>query len=855
MGRFAGSILILACTASPLIGEAPSAITIPGPEESLYLKLRTAGLDKAQVYQIREAALDRASVHITLDDGTIAFTEDVGGRITGAFFKGYGEILLAPPNKVERDSMALFTGGAILEESFSTAYFRFNDDVYRELQPHLRSVDNPDAFASEWNLTARTMAEQDALRLLLTMSESLPASQPAAHSPETNDHLLHATLQGDKLGTFDVWYDSLLPEQITAGQLKKVDGQNYYDVWTSFTVPVPAKSALEKKGSASGGEDDFANSDFDITNFKITADIKPGKELVARAILSVTARKDCRRMLILELSRLLEVKEVRANRQPVEFIHNQAIEGSRLARRGDDVIAVILPDALRASQKVELSFDYAGPVLSEAASGLQYVGERGTWYPNRGFAMASFDMEFRYPPGWTLVATGHRTEPDRIESARSESSPTEQAKPDGLLQSSRWVTDRPVPIAGFNLGKYSQTVTHAGDVTVLTYATSSVEKGFPGTELNSDARHQGFLRPGPRSPELALSPPPQPPSPSQNELMVGAASATAVEFYERYFGPFPYHELAITQLPGNLSQGWPGLIFLSSYAFLSPKEKEELQSDPTQRLLSDQVIAHETAHQWWGDLVGWKSYRDQWIMEGLANYSALMLLESHDPGKFARIMQNYRDELINKNHKGPPLTDAGPVTLGMRLSSSQTPDAYEAICYGRGTWLFHMLRTMMRDAERKDSTSARHTKISGDEPFLRALRRLRTQYENKAVSTSELMSVFASELPSGLWYEGHKSLDWFYEGWVNGSAVPTFELHSLKFTDKGHSTLVTGTIIQEHAPQSLVTAVPLYASVAGKNVFLGRVFAEGKESQFHISVPAGVRKLVLDPEHTLLARK
>jgi len=174
MGRFARSILILVCMASPLIGQAPSAIgPVPGPEESLYLKLRTAGLDKSQVYQIREAALDRASLHITLDDGTIAFTENVGGHITGAFFKGYGEILLAPPNKVERDSMALFTGGAILEEGFSTAYFRFNDDVYRELQPHLRSVENPDAFASEWNLTARTMAEQDALRLLLTMSESL----------------------------------------------------------------------------------------------------------------------------------------------------------------------------------------------------------------------------------------------------------------------------------------------------------------------------------------------------------------------------------------------------------------------------------------------------------------------------------------------------------------------------------------------------------------------------------------------------------------------------------------------------------------------------------------------------------
>src|SRR5205823_7875271 len=105
-----------------------------------------------------------------------------------------------------------------------------------------------------------------------------------------------------------------------------------------------------------------------------------------------------------------------------------------------------------------------------------------------------------------------------------------------------------------------------------------------------------------------------------------------------------------------------------------------------------------------------------------------------------------------------------------------------------------------------------------------------------------------------LWYEGHKSLDWFYEGWVNGSAVPSFELRNLKFSDKGAATVVSGTVVQEHAPGNLVTAVPLYAARTGKNIFLGRTFAEGEETQFHISAPAGTRKIFLDPEQTLLSR-
>jgi len=43
------------------------------------------------------------------------------------------------------------------------------------------------------------------------------------------------------------------------------------------------------------------------------------------------------------------------------------------------------------------------------------------------------------------------------------------------------------------------------------------------------------------------------------------------------------------------------------------------------------VIAHGTSHQWWGDAVLWSAYRDQWIMEALANYSSLMLLQLQDP--------------------------------------------------------------------------------------------------------------------------------------------------------------------------------------------------------------------------------
>lgn len=814
VGRPACFLIVLAaCAFSQTAGPAH------GPAESFYLQLRSVGLDKTRVFKIRDGALDRGPIHLSFDDGTIAFTQDVEGHITGALFLGEGDILLRPPNAAERASLALFTDAAILEEDFSLAYLRFNDDVFAELRSSLRPAsDDPESFVSLWDPTAKELAQEDALRLQIGFSQG---SFSSGLDPRASDHLLHAYLRGRRLGMFDVRYDTTVPEQVLVGQHQAVAGENYYNVWLSFAL-TPARKSSDVIS--------LPAPDFEITQFKIQAEIRPPTQFSARADLAITPQRAGTRVLLFELSRLLQVQSVEADGKTVEFIHNQAIEGSQLAHRGNDALAVFLPSALEKGKEIHLTFQYSGAVLSEAANGLLYVGEHGTWYPNVGLKMSWFDLQFRYPLGWTLVATGKPGE----------------TKVDGEEQVSYWTTERPVPVAGFNLGKYSRAVTQAGNVKVETYATSNVEKDFPQAASNQVPLPD--LVPRPFTPEQRLLLTPPPPSPSQNVAMVGATAARALDFYQQHFGPFPYDRLLLTQFPGDVSQGWPGLIFLSSYAFLSPAERERLEPDRTARLLQELVVPHETAHQWWGDLVGWSGYRDQWIMEGLANYSALMLLETRNPPAFHQILRKYRDDLLDKNSKGEALMDAGPVTFGLRLSSSEFPGAYDAVSYGRGTWLFHMLRTMLQTADRKPGEKG------SDEPFLRALRNLRAQYEGKTVTTAEMVRVFEAELPRSLWYENHKSLDWFLDGWVNGSAVPRFELRDLKFADRESTTVVSGIIVQDDAPDTLVTAVPLYASIAGKDVFLGHVFAEGHETSFHLSAPLHARKILLDPGQTLLSR-
>ncbi|HKT87251.1 MAG TPA: M1 family aminopeptidase [Candidatus Sulfotelmatobacter sp.] len=838
-------IAFLAClgpAVAPAVDNPPAK-----PAQALYMQLGQVGLDPTRVYEVRDAAINRSAIQISLDDGMIGFTQDVMGKITGAFFEGDGEILLSPPTEVERRSMSLFTGMAILEERFSTAYFRFNDDTADELRPDLRQTDNKQEFIDHWSAAARNLAASDAMRLLVTFSRFLPTDGAQSPTSKTEtvqatpkDQFLHARLQGVKLGVFDVFYDSNGVEQIQAGQPRTVNNETFYDVWTSFS-PIEAKATRTTAGETPLPQTEGGRSDeIKVHHYTIETEVVPPKQIHARALLECNVPKWGSRILFFELSRFLQVESVKMNGQPLEFIHNPALEGSELARSGNDLVAVILPQPPKPGTKLNLEFVYGGEVLAEAGTGLLYVGARGTWYPNRGMEMANFDLRFAYPQEWTLVATG------------TPASITPGPKPGTTgEQTSRWISDRPIPLAGFNLGQYRSVTAKAGPVTVDTYATRGVEKDFPNAAVQVVTQEPLTpLDSRPRPPEIVMPPTP---SPAHNELTVSTAAVQAIQYYSERFGPYPYHLLSLTQLPGRESQGWPGLVFLSSFAFLTDAERDALHFDATRILLQHEIPAHEIAHQWWGDLVTWDTYRDQWFSEGLANYCALMMLQEKNPAGFRDIMNKYRLDLITKNKDGMSAEDVGPVTLGTRLLSSRFPEGYEAISYGRGTWLFHMLRTMLKDAQVQKEGRAAAAEATVDEPFVRDLRKLRERYAGKTLSTRQMLEVFAEDLPLSLRYEGKSTFDWFLNGWINGTSLPKLELKGVKFTPKGGRAIVTGTILQKEAPDDLVTSVPIYALITGRQpVFLGRIFADGEESSFHLSAPLGAHKLLVDPYDTVL---
>ena len=806
--------------------------TIPltsGPVLPLYHALRSVGLDPQRVFKIREAVMEREDVHIWLNDGVIAFTQAIDGRVTGAYFEGEGEVLVRPPDRMERASLGLFINAGVLEEKFSSAYLRFNDDTAKELEPFLRPPEDAADFVARNDAKARNLASIDAMRLCISFA-SAPAASLPGEPPPVPDRLLHARIGGDHYGVFDVFFDTRSPEQVVVGNTSSHEDLVYYDLWMSFPMRSLRKTPLSdtRFGGPSGSL--WTPHVLAIDKYTITADLDPARTLSAVATVEGNVKQGGARVVLFELSRYLQVKQIEYEGKPLEFIQNEAIEGSELSRRGNDTLAVVFPAPLQAGDRVRLRFTYAGSVLSDAGGGLLYVGARGTWYPNRGISMANYDLTFRFPQAWSLIATGKRVSLER----------------EGGNFVGHWISERPIPIAGFNLGEYVRSTAKSNDIVVDTYAA----RGTESQRATPSAANTSPQLLSPHAPGT-VEPVPMPP-PLQNPVGIGQSladrAADTLNSLSQMLGPYAFSTLSLTENPSPESQGWPGLIFLSSYAYLQPEQLQAMNLSPADAIIySEVMMPHELAHQWYGDRVSWASYHEQWLLEALANYCSLLLLERSRPADVQLTLENYRQILASKSKEGRRIEEAGPVTLGVRLSSSHFPNGYEIITYGRGTWLIHMLRWMLRDVSRTSSNP------NGDDiVFLALLRNLVDRYQAKEITNTDLEQAVEEVLPPSLWFENRKSLDWFFDGWVNGTAFPQLELSGVKFSRTAKEITASGVIHQNAAPFDLVTSVPVYGVVGERQIYLGRVFAEGAETRFTLPAPAEVKQLALDPYHTVL---
>ncbi|HEY6945150.1 MAG TPA: M1 family aminopeptidase [Candidatus Acidoferrum sp.] len=780
----------------------------------MYDAINTLIVDPSQVYHLVQAnrvELRRGDALISLDEGTFAFFNALDGRVTGAVFSGRGHALAVPRDPVEKQQMGRFLGAPVLDQTFASAYLRFTDGTAEELLSQFRKVNlapqTDTSFASQWDPTLARINPVYTLRILVEFLS--PDPQPA----------FYASLDGASTGPFDIILDGRLDEQFLLGQSPKTAAGSFYDVWASYRIRAfPTHPAA-----------------FTALNYSLELSILPNNSLDATASVRVRAQSGEARTMAFHLARALTIDRVTGEHgEPMAFFQNEGMSPQERSARGNDYLYVILPAAPAQNQEFTLQFHYHGNVIEDAGNGVLFVGARESWYPHLGdpAAFASYDLTIRWPRKLRLVATGSKLENHE----------------DGEFRVGHWKTEKPVAVAGFNLGEYATASVTSGGHSIDVYANRELEQSLMNrlTASSPEGIPIASGTVGAPSARLPVTLPPPPPSPADALKRLGKEIDSSVHFYETFSGPFPFHNLSVSQIPGTFGQGWPGLLYVSTFSFLPTEAQQRAGLSPTgQEQFTELIPYHEVAHQWWGNVVGWSSYRDQWIDEAISNYLALLFADSRgNPEHALRTwLSRYRHQLTEKSPDADePTGEIGALTLGVRLNSSKSPHAYEHLVYSKGSWIIHMLREMLRQPGSKQP----------DTRFTALLQKLATKYAYRALSTDDFQHEVESVMTPGMDLEGGRSMDWFFDEWVRGTGIPHYRVEFTAHRDEAGYT-VRGKLFQTGVPRSFLASVPIYATGgAGGRSFLGHVVAAGPETSFSFHTSGLPRKILIDPQMTLL---
>lgn len=773
------------------------------PAADLARAIRETGLDRNECYRVRDLTLAKDDIRIYLTDGYLIFSKPVAGRPIGAIFtteveNGDGEVLLLPPTLAERRSLASYTGSPNLDEHFQTAALLFTGDIYHELLSQL--PDNPSnrktpeigALLDEnWSPVLRNLAGSYATRMTLDLLNQ------AAHKPD----LLSAIIQSPKLGTFDVVYDPENADQIAAGQLVNRNSREYFDVWTHF----PSRAARNGSGPAP--------LSWNLSDYRIQATVSPDLKLSAVTRVKLKAPADGLAAVPLGISPDMDVSEVTVDGKPAEVLQGHALRNS--TGRENELFLVVPAEPLKTGHDYELEFHHAGQVIVQTGDRIYYVKARGNWYPSAGFLWTNFDLTFRYPRDLELVTAGDVVE-DRTE---------------GEWRITRRIPSAPIGIAGFNLGDYAHARVTRGDYTVDVCANRSLEPGLqPVARIPPPLPAVG--RRLPRTATVELPPQVQAADPLARLRTLASDVASTLEFMGSKFGPPPMSHLTVSPIPGQFGQGFPGLIYLSTRSYLNPSDTH---MQPADALFFDELLqAHETAHQWWGGLVYSATYRDDWLLEALANYSALLYLEKHKgPHEIETLLDGYRTALLAKSESGKPVDAAGPLVLGTRLESSLEPRAWQVITYGKGSWILQMLRRRM-----------------GDERFFSMLAEVIHRYSRRQITTEDFRLVAAQFLPPK---SEDPKLETFFDQWVYGTGIPALKL-TYAVKGKAPAVRLVATLTQSDVGDDFSALTPVEIQTGRGQTITRWVYSSNEPVSFTVNLKQPPARVTLDPHYAVLRR-
>ncbi len=695
----AGLLLAAAAAAQP--AAAPAAA---GPEPAALLaEIRGARLDPAAAVRVSRARLAAGVGTLVLEDGVL-IPAKAGGRVVEMVFQGKGRITVEPPDAVEAGQLELFTGDSRLDEPFTEAVLVLGmDGAVGALmkKPSAGELPPATAQAAEALFAAWRSAP---LRKQLNVESGIfmdAAGDPLAQGYFAAWSRRPAAEAGAKLDDFLYLVEPGTREQVTVGRFVPLEASE-----REKRLLRRAMHRQQRQGRLIGLElDDLGQWDTWLSSALRdkegkpqygTAPFEPKKYTLEATIGDKGERLSGRARLDLETvipSRHLVLRLAR------DLDVQRVTDGDGhplFFLRSQADLDVLLPAAPAAGERLAVVVEYAGNLLERQGRTYALFDTIG-WHPHAGtFDRAAYDVTFRWPKKLDLLAAGRR-----VEGGES---------PNGLRWERRTL-DLPAAAYGFEVGHFDTRTVQAGHVAVTLGFDAS------GSVLEKKVRDE-----------------------------IAEAVAGSLGYYEERFGAYPLDELTVVTTPRDFSQAMLGFVTLSNLMMADLDFFQALLGIEDRRT----IVAHEIAHQWWGHRVGWASYRDQWLSEALANYSALLYARNKLDWKDRyRIgpTSGWQEALSATQDDGRAVESVGPVVLGERLVSSRAGDAYFPIVYYKGAVILDMLARSV-----------------GEDNFVKMLAETARVVAHGALSTEDLFAIF--EKMSG------GELDWFVDQYVYGTGLP-----------------------------------------------------------------------------------
>jgi hypothetical protein len=454
--------------------------------------------------------------------------------------------------------------------------------------------------------------------------------------------------------------------------------------------------------------------------------------------------------------------------------------------------AVILPRALAKGEEILLRLAYQGDaVLKDAGDKNYYVEARTSWYPNLGVFSdpAPFDLVYQVPAGNLVVSVG------RLGTTR-------QA---GGQETTEWHTDGGIRVAGFNYGRFKK-LARRDETTGIDFAVFT-NPGTPDAVRSLNAAMQGEPRgtTGLLPPGTLYNTAPQASLGVINTARLAEAAmddaVNAARIFTTYFGPLAERHVAITQQSQFIfGQSWPSLIFLPYISFLDGTQRQRLGLASAADAV-DQIGFHELSHQWWGHLVGAATYRDVWLEEGFAEFSAALAVQhTQGWGAYDRFWRAARLRILaTPRHSAVASVDAGPITQGFRVATASSPFAYQAIVYSKGAYVLHMLRMLLWDGAAAEP----------DRRFIEMMHDYTTSFGGRQATTADFQRVVERHMVPAMNAAGDGRMDWFFRQWVYGVEAPRYvtDLHVRTAEGRIH---IDGKVRQEGVADDFHAALPIY---------------------------------------------